>query len=153
MAIFSDVCSQCGGTPDLSYGQGGDNLGLRWSATLRCRCGAAMEADGRGLPPAAVRRELFEPDGIHELVISDATLSTLRELQRLFRLQIREVAPLRARLPGAVVFGTVYEIRWLAAQLSARGVPAILVALDRAVVSAALDLAAIIDESWSPGMP
>jgi hypothetical protein len=115
-----------------------------WSATLKCLTHShEIEIDGFGLPPPDLRASILKDEGVYELVFNEDSnrVGTLRKIQIILSLSIKNMEQIRSRLPGAMFFGTRHEMEWLAASLTSQGVPAAVQTRDTARVPGSLDLA------------
>ena len=117
VAAIADKCQKCGREISIIVGQSWRH-GLRWSMSCRCPfCGAAYEADGRGIPPQDIRAAILSEQGQFELHVTDIAAPTIciaKLLRKELSLSIPQSSVLLRKMPGAVASGTRGEMEWLA---------------------------------------
>jgi hypothetical protein len=111
MATYHQICSSCGGTEVVIYGQQLIAGELHWSGRATCEsCGAIVEFDGMGDLPEDLKPAILAVEGEWRLVLSDQNdlVSALRVLRKCRQIPLQDA---RAALND--LRGTKTTLAWI----------------------------------------
>ncbi|KAA0133003.1 hypothetical protein FYZ48_24475 [Gimesia chilikensis] len=111
MAQYTQICSDCGSTEVVIYGQRLIAGELCWSGRATCEsCGSIAEFDGRGELPEDLRPAILAEEGEWQLVLDDRkdTVRALRVIRERLQVPLQESKALLNDLRG-----TKTKLAWI----------------------------------------
>ncbi|MEZ4373545.1 MAG: hypothetical protein R3B07_22175 [Polyangiaceae bacterium] len=128
LTVVRAPCIACGEETDVQLGQAVAGNQLYWSQSIRhCEhCGATLEADSIGFPPAVYRDALLKDGGEYGVEVVDQTsrAAVASGLRETLELSLPDALAASRAVPGVVWRGTQAEAEWVRRRLAARGVQA-----------------------------
>lgn len=147
MPAVETNCPVCGASCETHTYQRITRERLAWSAAFNCRENHQTEIDGFGLPPRDLRSGVLNGEGAYELNVDESAElgSSLLRLQKSLGFSASALRSLRRMVPGPILYGTRFEMEWLAGILGSEH--ASVSPRESSRASPSLDLAEIMPSS------
>lgn len=118
MPTINRICPQCRRPACSTVGEHLDRNQLVWFESFRCsHCGCSMEIDDRGVAEFSVRQAILAETGLWSWRVADAgrpLLEALSRIRQLLKLNLSDLAAIKAKAPGILAAGTRAEMELLA---------------------------------------